>query len=71
MATAHELARKLLAGADYEVILMVGDGRGGRVKAVSSMSGVRDPEGYAYSGTTEAVIVLEPEPSKYDVNPYR
>lgn len=70
MATAHELARKLLAGADYEVILMVGDGRGGRVKAVSSMSGVRDGAGH-YGGITEPVIVLEPEPSKYDVNPYR
>ena len=69
MATAHELARKLLAGADYEVILMVGDGRGGRVKAVSSMSGLRDGNGYG--GITEPVIVLEPEPSKYDVNPYR
>jgi hypothetical protein len=67
MATAHELARKLLAGADYEVILMVGDGRGGRVRAVESMSGTRDD---MMDTVTKPVIVIVPEPNRWDVDPY-
>lgn len=42
MASAHELAHRLLTGPDYEVVLQTGpgaEGRAGRVRAVKSMSG--------------------------------
>lgn len=66
MTTAHKLARKLLAGADYEVIIEVQHGTGARVGTVQSNLCVMKYN----EQITQAAIVITPEPAAYDVQTY-
>ena len=65
MTTAHQLARKLLAMPDVEVVLTVDGTAGGRIKTVDSVESLKGD-----ARVLERVVVLTAEPVKYDLHPY-
>lgn len=70
MTTAHQLARKLLAGGDYDILMATGAGGphllAAPVMTVESMS--RSPA--LGDRVTKPCIVLTPEPSNFVVSKY-